>query len=255
MKSAIVVFPGSNREADAARAIRLAGADAPAMVWHTETTLAPVDLVMIPGGFAHGDYLRAGAIAARSPVMRAVADHAERGGYVLGVCNGFQVLTEARLLPGALMRNACLTFVCRTVAIRVEQSTAFTSAYDERATVTFPTAHHDGNYRADDDTLARLEGEGRVALRYLDNPNGSANDIAGIVNERGNVLGLMPHPENAVEPLHGGTDGLPLFQSLVAAVSGKRPRPTERRPLLDRLINRTTAPRRIDTPEPRRAPS
>ncbi|WP_420392879.1 phosphoribosylformylglycinamidine synthase subunit PurQ [Acuticoccus sp.] len=236
MRSVVVVFPGSNREADAARAIRIAGGAAPAMVWHRETTLPDVDLVVVPGGFAHGDYLRPGAIAARSPVMRAVADHAARGGHVLGVCNGFQVLTEARLLPGTLMRNAGLTFVCRPVRIRVEARTAFTSAYSRGATVRLPTAHHDGNYRADEETLARLEGEGRVVLRYLDNPNGSANDIAGITNEAGNVLGLMPHPEDAVEALHGSTDGLALFQSMVAhAQSGAD---AGRRPLLERLLKR-----------------
>ncbi|WP_108663291.1 phosphoribosylformylglycinamidine synthase subunit PurQ [Acuticoccus kandeliae] len=217
MRSAVIVFPGSNREHDAARAITLAGGEAPHLVWHTETSLPDVDLVMVPGGFAHGDYLRAGAIAARSPVMRAVADHAARGGYVLGVCNGFQVLTEARLLPGALMRNARLTFVCRPVRLAVEQSGPFTGTYETGAEVTFPTAHHDGNYRADEETLKRLEGEGRVIFRYREDLNGSINDIAGITNERGNVLGLMPHPENAVEAIHTNRDGLPLFQSIVAA--------------------------------------
>lgn len=218
MRSAIVVFPGSNRERDAARAIRLAGGDEPVLVWHTETALPAADLVVVPGGFAHGDYLRAGAIAARSPVMRAVADHAARGGFVLGICNGFQVLTEARLLPGALVRNAGLTFVCRPVAIRVEENSAFTVNYDIGGTVTFPTAHHDGNYRADPDTLRRLEDEDRIVFRYRDNPNGSVNDIAGILGERRNVLGVMPHPENAVEPIHPSTDGLPLFRSLVDAL-------------------------------------
>ncbi|WP_075221269.1 phosphoribosylformylglycinamidine synthase subunit PurQ [Acuticoccus yangtzensis] len=241
MKSAVIVFPGSNREPDAARAIRLAGGDDPVMVWHTETELPAVDLVMVPGGFAHGDYLRAGAIAARSPIMRAVADHAGRGGYVLGVCNGFQVLTEARLLPGALMRNAGLTFVCRPVRLKVEQTTAFTTQYQRGTVVTYPTAHHDGNYRADDETIARLEGEGRVVLRYVDNPNGSANDIAGILNDGGNVLGMMPHPENAVEPLLGSTDGLPLFQSIVTSAEAGEATPP-RRPLLDRLINRNVPP-------------
>ena len=241
MRSAVVVFPGSNREPDAARAIRLAGGDEPEMVWHTETELPKVDLVMVPGGFAHGDYLRAGAIAARSPIMRAVAAHAERGGYVLGVCNGFQVLTEARLLPGALMRNAGLTFVCRPVRLKVEQSTAFTSRYERGAVVTYPTAHHDGNFRADDETLARLEGEGRVVLRYVDNPNGSLNDIAGIVNDGGNVLGMMPHPENAVESLLGPTDGLPLFQSILDTVENGEAKPS-RRPLLERLIHRNVSP-------------
>ncbi|MBJ3778317.1 phosphoribosylformylglycinamidine synthase subunit PurQ [Acuticoccus mangrovi] len=219
MRSAIVVFPGSNREHDAARAIRLAGGEAPDLVWHTETELPDVDLVMIPGGFAHGDYLRAGAIAARSPIMRAVANHAERGGFVLGVCNGFQVLTEARLLPGALMRNACLTFICRPVGIRVERSSLFSWRYDKGAELVFPTAHHEGNYRADEETLRELEGEGRVVFRYTDNPNGSANDIAGIVNAKGNVLGMMPHPEDAVEAIHVCTDGLDLFRGLVGAAT------------------------------------
>jgi len=217
MRSAVVVFPGSNRERDAARAIRLAGGAEPAFVWHTEAELPKVDLVMLPGGFAHGDYLRAGAIAARSPVMRAVADHARRGGFVLGVCNGFQVLTEARLLPGALMRNAGLTFLCKPVTVRVERPGPFTERYRRRQELTFPAAHHDGNYQADAETLARLEGEGRVIFRYTSNPNGSQNDIAGIASARGNVLGLMPHPENAVEDIHRGRDGLGLFESLVAA--------------------------------------
>jgi len=217
MRSAIVVFPGSNREHDTARALRLAGSAEPVFVWHAETVLPDVDLVVIPGGFAHGDYLRAGAIAARSPIMRAVAEHAARGRFVLGICNGFQVLTEARLLPGALMRNAGLTFVCRPVAIKVEENTAFTVNYDTGAHITFPTAHHDGNFRADPETLRRLEDERRIVFRYRDNPNGSANDIAGILNETHNVLGLMPHPENAVEDIHPSRDGLALFQSLAAA--------------------------------------
>lgn len=217
MRSAVVVFPGSNRERDVARAIRLAGGDEPILVWHGDTSLPDVDLVVLPGGFAHGDYLRAGAIAARSPVMRAVCEHAARGAYVLGVCNGFQVLTEARLLPGALMRNAGLTFVCKPVSVRVERPGPFTSRYTRRAVATFPAAHHDGNYRADEETLRRLEGEGRVVFRYTENPNGSLNDIAGIANAKGNVLGLMPHPENAVEEIHCGTDGLALFRSIAAA--------------------------------------
>ncbi|MEO1104589.1 MAG: phosphoribosylformylglycinamidine synthase subunit PurQ, partial [Pseudomonadota bacterium] len=217
MRSAVIVFPGSNRERDAARAITLAGGEDPHLVWHTETVLPKVDLVMLPGGFAHGDYLRAGAIAARSPVMRAVADHARGGGFVLGVCNGFQVLTEARLLPGALMRNAGLNFICKPVAVRVERPGPFTQMYNRKARVVFPAAHHDGNFRADDETLRRLEGEGRVVLRYEANPNGSAGDIAGIANEKGNILGLMPHPENAVEPIHVSGDGLAMFKSIAAA--------------------------------------
>ena len=217
MRSAVVVFPGSNRERDAARAIRFAGGAEPILVWHTDTELPKVDLVMLPGGFAHGDYLRAGAIAARSPVMRAVAEHAARGAFVLGVCNGFQVLTEARLLPGALMRNKGLTFVCKPVTVRVERPSPFTERYGRRQVLTFPAAHHDGNYQADAETLKRLEGENRVVFRYTDNPNGSQNDIAGIASPKGNVLGLMPHPENAVEAIHCGTDGKGLFESIVAA--------------------------------------
>ncbi|MEM9222316.1 MAG: phosphoribosylformylglycinamidine synthase subunit PurQ [Pseudomonadota bacterium] len=217
MKSAVIVFPGSNREQDAARAIVLGGGAQPALVWHTETTLPAVDLVMLPGGFAHGDYLRAGAIAARSPVMEAVAAHARRGGFVLGVCNGFQVLTEARLLPGVLMRNAGLTFVCRATKVRVERPGPFTQMYRRKESVVFPVAHHDGNYRADAETLKRLEGEGRVVFRYEDNPNGSAGDIAGIANEKGNVVGLMPHPENAVDTIHVSRDGLGVFKSIAGA--------------------------------------
>ncbi|MEM7696628.1 MAG: phosphoribosylformylglycinamidine synthase subunit PurQ [Pseudomonadota bacterium] len=217
MRAAVIVFPGTNREHDARRALLGAGASDVALVWHRETALPKADLVMLPGGFAHGDYLRAGAIAARSPVMAAVAAHAARGGFVLGVCNGFQVLTEAGLLPGALMRNAGLTFICRTVGVRVERPSAFTGRYGRGAVANLPVAHHDGNYRADADTLARLEGQGRVVLRYETNPNGSANDIAGILNGAGNVLGMMPHPENAVEPLHPSQDGAPLFESVVRA--------------------------------------
>ncbi|MEM8665455.1 MAG: phosphoribosylformylglycinamidine synthase subunit PurQ [Pseudomonadota bacterium] len=217
MRSAIIVFPGSNRERDAARAITLAGGETPHFVWHTETDLPKVDLVMLPGGFAHGDYLRAGAIAARSPVMRAVADHGARGGFVLGVCNGFQVLTEARMLPGALMRNAGLNFLCKPVAVRVERPGPFTQMYGRKARAVFPAAHHDGNFRADDETVRRLEGEGRVILRYEANPNGSVNDIAGIASAKGNVLGLMPHPENAVEAIHVSGDGLAMFKSIAAS--------------------------------------
>ncbi|XWN34128.1 MAG: phosphoribosylformylglycinamidine synthase subunit PurQ [Devosia sp.] len=216
MRSAVIVFPGSNREQDAARAITLAGGQPPHMIWHTDTELPSVDLVMLPGGFAHGDYLRAGAMAARSPVMRAVADHAGRGGLVLGVCNGFQVLTEARLLPGALMRNKGLTFLCKPVHLKVEARTAFTALYERGDEIVIPAAHHDGNYRADAATLKRLEDEGRVVVRYTQNPNGSANDIAGIINEAGTVMGLMPHPENAVEGIHVSRDGFALFESLVA---------------------------------------
>ena len=225
MKSAVVVFPGSNCDRDLAVAIEAATGAKPAMVWHRETELpAGTDFVAIPGGFSYGDYLRSGAMAARSPVMRAVADAAARGVPVLGVCNGFQVLTEAGLLPGALMRNAGLHFICRTVPLKVENcQTLFTGGYAAGEIVRLPIAHHDGNFQADADTLDRLEGEGRVAFRYAEPVNGSARDIAGIVNDAGNVLGLMPHPERAIDPLHGGTDGQRLFASafgrLLEAVS------------------------------------
>jgi phosphoribosylformylglycinamidine synthase len=220
MKSAVVVFPGINRERDMVRALTDVTGETPALVWHTETALPPVDLVVIPGGFSYGDYLRCGAIAARSPVMAAIAAHAARGGLVLGVCNGFQILIEAGLLPGALMRNAGLKFVCKDVRLRIENDfTFFTRRMREGDVVTCPVAHGDGNYFADPATLARLEGEGRVVFRYAEgtNPNGSLNDIAGIVNERDNVIGMMPHPENMIAPLHGRQDCRPLFESLKAA--------------------------------------
>ena len=220
MKSAVIVFPGSNCDRDLAVALGQVTGSKPAMVWHRETELpAGLDLIAIPGGFSYGDYLRSGAMAARSPVMRAVREAAERGVAVLGVCNGFQILTEAGLLPGALMRNANLHFICRDVPLKVENSqTAFTSRYEAGESVTIPVAHHDGNYQADGETLDRLEGEGRIAFRYADACNGSARDIAGIVNEAGNVLGMMPHPERMVEPAHGGTDGRRLFEGLLEAV-------------------------------------
>lgn len=223
MKSAVIVFPGSNRERDAMRALERASGRAPAAVWHQETALPDgTDLVVLPGGFSYGDYLRSGAIAARSPIMAAVTTHAERGGLVLGVCNGFQILCEAGLLPGALMRNAHLKFVCRTVKLIVERTdTPFTSAFEAGTVFPCPVAHHDGNYFADADTLARLEGEGRVVFRYAagTNPNGSIHDIAGIVNARRTVLGLMPHPENRIEALHGGAEGLAIFESLTSALA------------------------------------
>ena len=220
MKSAVVVFPGSNCDRDLAEALRLVSGRAPAMVWHRESELpAGLDLVAIPGGFSYGDYLRSGAMAARSPVMRAVVEAAERGVSILGVCNGFQILTEAGLLPGALMRNAGLHFVCRDAPLKVENSqSAFTSRYDSGEQIVVPVAHHDGNYQADAETLDRLEGEGRVAFRYADSCNGSARDIAGIVSEAGNVLGMMPHPERMVEPAHGRTDGRRLFEGLLEAI-------------------------------------
>ena len=220
MKAAVVVFPGSNRERDVLRALALAGAEA-STVWHADTTLPEgVDLVVLPGGFSYGDYLRSGAIAARAPIMAAVRRHAQRGGLLLGICNGFQILTEATLLPGALMRNAGLTFVCREVKLTVERAdTPFTAHYQAGQVIRCPVAHHDGNYFADAATLDRLEGEGQVVFRYAEgtNPNGSARDIAGICSANRKVLGLMPHPENLVEEIAGGIDGKPLFESLAAA--------------------------------------
>lgn len=220
MKSAVIVFPGSNCDRDLATALELVTGRKPAMIWHRESELPDgTEFIGIPGGFSYGDYLRSGAMAARSPVMRAVKDAADRGVPVIGICNGFQVLTEAGLLPGALMRNAGLSFVCRNVRLRVENSQSlFTSAYDACEQVVFPVAHHDGNYQADRETLDRLEGEGRVAFRYIDECNGSARNIAGVLNNAGNVLGLMPHPERVVEPPHGGIDGRRLFEGLLETV-------------------------------------
>ena len=220
MKSAVIVFPGSNCDRDMAVALEQVAGDRPAMVWHRETELpGGLDLIAIPGGFSYGDYLRSGAMAARSPVMRAVGEAAGRGVAVLGVCNGFQILTEAGLLPGALMRNANLHFICRDVPLKVENSqTAFTSRYEAGEDIIIPVGHHDGNYQADPDTLDRLEGEGRIAFRYSGECNGSARDIAGIVSEAGNVLGMMPHPERMVEPAHGRTDGRRLFEGLLEAI-------------------------------------
>ena len=221
MRSAVIVFPGSNCDRDLAVAIREVTGREPAMVWHRETELPDgVGLIALPGGFSYGDYLRSGAMAARSPIMRAVADAAGRGVPVLGVCNGFQVLTEAGLLPGALMRNAGLAFVCRDVALTVENSQSiFTNRYDAGETIRIPVAHHDGNYQADAETLDRLEGEGRVAFRYAEDVNGSARSIAGIINEAGNVLGMMPHPERLMEAAQGGTDGRRMFEGLLEAVA------------------------------------
>ncbi|MBE7185313.1 MAG: phosphoribosylformylglycinamidine synthase subunit PurQ [Methylobacterium mesophilicum] len=216
MKSAVVLLPGLNRDRDMIAALTKVLGQAPKTVWQTETELPDVDLIVIPGGFSFGDYLRCGAIAARMPVMRAVADAAKRGVMVMGVCNGFQILLEAGLLPGALMRNASLQFVCREVRLQVANAnTAFTRAYAPNEIIRCPVAHHDGNFFADPETLARLEGDGRIAFRYADgtNPNGSLNDIAGILNESGNVMGLMPHPENLIEAAHGGSDGRGIFES------------------------------------------
>ena len=229
MKSAVIVFPGSNREGDVARALKLVTGSEPAHVWHADTTLpAGTDLVVLPGGFSYGDYLRCGAIAGRAPIMDAVRAHAARGGLVLGICNGFQILCESGLLPGLLMRNAQLRFICKDVFLRVERSdTAFTRGYNAGQVIRVPVAHGEGNYAADAQTIARLEGEGRVLFRYTDpsgqldpkwNVNGAINAIAGIVNEGGNVLGLMPHPENHVDPSIGPTDGRGLFAGLAEAV-------------------------------------
>ncbi|MBP7243120.1 phosphoribosylformylglycinamidine synthase subunit PurQ [Amaricoccus sp.] len=224
MKAGVIVFPGSNCDRDLAVALRAVGAEV-TMVWHKETALpAGLDLVGVPGGFSFGDYLRCGAIAARAPVMRAVADFAHDGGHVLGVCNGFQVLIEAGLLPGALMRNAGLKFVCARAPLSVGTSdSAYTRGYARSENVVFPIAHHDGNYLADPETLARLEGEDRVAFRYRDNQNGSMNAIAGVLSRNRRVLGLMPHPERAVDPVHGGVDGQRLFAGLAAAAAAGEP--------------------------------
>ena len=220
MHAAVVVFPGSNCDRDLAVAFEAAGAKV-SMVWHKDTSMPDgVDIIGIPGGFSFGDYLRCGAIAANSPICRSVADHAERGGYVIGICNGFQVLTETGLLPGALLRNAGLKYICRTVGLRVETSaSAFTEGYNAGDVINVPIAHHDGNYFADDDTIAMLQDEDRVAFRYTDNPNGARADIAGILSENRRVLGMMPHPERAADAGHGGTDGQALFRALSGVLS------------------------------------
>ncbi|SFH24061.1 phosphoribosylformylglycinamidine synthase subunit I [Palleronia marisminoris] len=220
MKAAVIVFPGSNCDRDLAGAFKAAGLET-TMVWHKDATLPEgVDIVGVPGGFSYGDYLRSGAIAAQSPICRAVADHAVRGGYVLGICNGFQVLTEMQLLPGALMRNQRIKYICRTVPLIVgEADSVFTAGYEAGQRIEIPIAHHDGNYTADQVTLAKLRGEGRVAFTYAENPNGSHHDIAGIVSENGRVLGMMPHPERAADPVLGNTDGRALFAGLVDALA------------------------------------
>ena len=219
MKSAVIVFPGSNCDRDAHDAIEKVTGHKPAMVWHQESDLPEgTEFIMVPGGFSYGDYLRCGAMASRSAIMPAIVAHAATGAPVLGVCNGFQILTESGLLPGALMRNAGLKFVCEKAKLTVENAnTRFTSHYEGGAELIVPIAHHDGNYLADADTLDRIEGEGQVVFRYGKNPNGSARDIAGITNEQGNVMGMMPHPERAVDANHGGTDGLKLFESLLGS--------------------------------------
>jgi phosphoribosylformylglycinamidine synthase subunit PurQ / glutaminase len=221
MKAAVIQFPGSNCDRDMAVAIReITGADT-SLVWHRETSLPDgLDLIAIPGGFSYGDYLRSGAMAARSPVMQAVVAAAARGVPVLGVCNGFQILTEAGLLPGALMRNSGIRFVCRTVSLTVENSQSmFTSGFGHGEEIHIPVAHHDGNYFADAATLDRIEGEGRVAFRYNEPVNGSARNIAGLLNDAGNVLGMMPHPERMIEAVHGGSDGRRLFEGLIREIA------------------------------------
>jgi phosphoribosylformylglycinamidine synthase subunit PurQ / glutaminase len=222
VKSAVVVFPASNCDRDAAVALEHISGQKPHMVWHADSELPDVDLIVLPGGFSYGDYLRCGAMAAQSRIIHDVKKKADDGVAILGICNGFQVLTETGLLPGALMRNADLKFVCRPVTLEVEETqSVFTRKYDKGQQLKFPVAHGDGNYTADEETLNRLEGEGRVAFRYAkgDNPNGSARNIAGILSEKRNVLGLMPHPERVCDPMLGGTDGVAMFQSLLETLS------------------------------------
>ncbi len=220
MKAAVVVFPGSNCDRDLAVAFRAAGADVE-MVWHKDTDLpSGVDIIGVPGGFSFGDYLRCGAIAANSPICRAVKAHADRGGYVLGICNGFQVLTETGMLPGALLRNADLKYICKTVGLKVETSQSiYTEGYNAGDIVDIPIAHHDGNYFADDATVERLKGEDRIAFTYTNNPNGSLGDIAGILSDNRRVLGMMPHPERAADSGHGGTDGQALFRAVASQLT------------------------------------
>ena len=215
MRAAVVVFPGSNCDRDLAVAFEQAGFQVD-MVWHKDAQLPQgVDIVGVPGGFSYGDYLRCGAIAAQSPICKAVVEHTERGGYAIGICNGFQILTETGILPGALLRNAGLKYICRTVELKVETAdSAFTQGYDAGDVIRIPIAHHDGNYFADHDTVSRLRDEDRIAFTYVDNPNGSRGDIAGILSHNRRVLGMMPHPERAADPAHGGTDGVALFRAL-----------------------------------------
>jgi phosphoribosylformylglycinamidine synthase len=229
MHAAIVIFPGTNRERDVAIALRAATGRTPTQIWHQQTDLPAIDLLVIPGGFSHGDYLRCGAMAAHSPIMPAIRDFAARGGHILGICNGFQILTEAGLLPGALLRNASLRFISRDCHLRVERAAApFTALYQPGQIIRAPMAHGDGNYFATPETIAQLESEGRVAFRYTTptgdlsahaNPNGSINAIAGIYSENFRTLGLMPHPEDLVDPLLGGTDGMPLFEGITRALA------------------------------------
>lgn len=229
MKSAVIVFPGSNCDRDAAVALEQATGTAPLMVWHRDTDLPDVDLILLPGGFSHGDYLRGGAIAARAPIMQEIVRRGHKGVPITGICNGFQMLTESGLLPGILMRNAGLKFICKDVFIEVsDNTTTFTNAYAAGQTLRIPVAHNEGNYFADDATLNQLEDDNRIAFRYADetgavttaaNPNGSTRNIAGIYNESGSILGLMPHPERAIDPRHGGVDGVGFFTSIVKALS------------------------------------
>ncbi len=222
MKSALIVFPGSNRDRDMIKAITQISGNAPILIWHKETALPNVDIIIIPGGFSYGDYLRSGAIAARSPIMKAIKKAAKNGVKILGVCNGFQILTEARLLPGVLMRNKSLKFVCKSVRLEISNTdNDFTKAYKKEQIINCPVAHHDGNFFANEETLKQIEENGQVAFRYADNtnPNGSLNDIAGIFNKEKNVLGMMPHPENLIEKAHGGTDGRALFEGLFGVKS------------------------------------
>ena len=216
-RAAVITFPGSNCDRDMAEALRIVSGQEPLRIWHGDADLPDgLDFIALPGGFSYGDYLRSGAMAANSPIMRAIVRAADRGVPVLGVCNGFQVLTEAGLLPGALMRNARQNFICRDVELTVTNNQSlFTARYDAEQAISIPVAHHDGNYFADEETLDKLEGEGRVAFRYSEDYNGSQRQIAGVLNAAGNVLGMMPHPERAIEQAHGGTDGRALFESLI----------------------------------------
>lgn len=221
MKTAVIVFPGSNCDRDAQTALRKASGQEPEMIWHKDAIIPEgTDLVMVPGGFSYGDHLRCGAMAGNSPIISALKAHADRGGYILGVCNGFQILTETGLLPGALMRNASLHFVCKQQTLIVENAnTDFTNNYKAKQEILIPIAHHDGNYFAEDKTLDMLEGEGRIPFKYAGNPNGSAKDIAGITSANGRVLGMMPHPERAIGGHEGGTDGLAMFESLAHSLT------------------------------------
>lgn len=220
MKPSVIVFPASNCDRDAAVALEQISGKKPAMVWHGDASLPDTDFIVLPGGFSYGDYLRSGAMAAKSPIMRAIIEKANAGTPVIGICNGFQTLCEAGLLPGVLLRNAGLNFVCRTVTLKVENNQSiFTSGFEKGQFVDFPVAHHDGNYFADDATLDRLESEDRIAFRYIDNPNGSARNIAGILNDAGNVIGLMPHPERVISPLLGGMDGAAFFKGVMEAAA------------------------------------